>query len=74
MPKRKLAPKKEREARLHYYSILLRDAILESDRVWNAETSQKLEEATENFLDSVEIYECGELDLTNRNTIFELQI
>jgi len=74
MSKNTLVPKKERTARLIYYSKLLRDAIEENDRIPNAETFTKLDEALCNFLDSVEIYECGELDLTNRNTIFESQI
>ena len=74
MPKNTLISKKERTARLIYYSKLLRDAIEANDRLPNNETFVQLDEALCNFLDSVEIYEHGELDLTNRGAIFELQI
>lgn len=73
MPKKKLVPKKEREARLIYNSLIFGEAILNDFQFGTQETLNKLNEALDDFLDSVEIYQNGELDITNRPPVFETQ-
>lgn len=52
MTEKNLLPKKEREARLIYYSKILRDAYVNNH--------ENLEQAIKDFIDSVEVYDRGE--------------
>lgn len=64
-------PTEEQKSRVIYYALALRDAAQEDQKNATKETKEKFEEAWDSFLDSLEIYEHGNLDLTSRNIVFE---
>lgn len=63
--------KDEKVSRVVYYALALRDVVLENERNPSRETKNNCDDTWSDFLDSLEIYENGELDLTNRDVILD---